>query len=45
MKNILIINGHPKPKSFNHAMADAYAKGANEQGANVEFIEISYVKL
>ncbi len=40
MKNILIINGHPTPKSFNHALANAYAKGAKEQGANVEFIEI-----
>jgi NAD(P)H dehydrogenase (quinone) len=40
MKNILIINGHPNPNSFNNSIAAAYAKGAVEQGANVEIVAI-----
>ncbi|MFT5823957.1 MAG: NAD(P)H dehydrogenase (quinone) [Crocinitomix sp.] len=40
MKNILIINGHPNPNSFNAALANAYAKGAREQDAIVSHIDI-----
>ncbi len=40
MKNILIINGHPAPDSYNHALAQAYKKGALEAGANIQEIEI-----
>lgn len=44
MKNILIINGHPNPSSFNFAMADAYLKGAIASGAAVETITIADLK-
>lgn len=38
--NILIINGHPDPESFNHGLADAYKKGAEQSGAEVRDIQI-----
>ncbi|MEP6805332.1 MAG: NAD(P)H-dependent oxidoreductase [Flavobacterium sp.] len=41
MKNILIINGHPNPSSFNFAIADSYLKGAIASGAQVETITIA----
>lgn len=41
MKQIVIINGHPNPGSFCHAMADAYKTGALEGGAIVKEIRIS----
>lgn len=41
MKNILIINGHPNPASFNFALAEAYKKGALETDAKVETITIA----
>lgn len=41
MKNILIVNGHPNPSSFNFALAEAYEKGAIQSGVNVETIVIS----
>lgn len=40
MKSILIINGHPSPNSYNHALASAYKKGALESGAKVQEIEV-----
>lgn len=44
MKNILIINGHPNPSSFNFAIADSYLKGAIASGAQVETITIASLK-
>ncbi|PKB18916.1 NAD(P)H-dependent oxidoreductase [Flavobacterium sp. 5] len=44
MKNILIINGHPNPSSFNFALAEFYKKGALEAKANVETITIANLK-
>lgn len=38
--NILIVNGHPDKKSYNWALADAYKKGANKAGAQVQEIRI-----
>lgn len=40
MKKILLINGHPNPKSFNHALAAAYQKGAEQSGAAFKLINI-----
>ena len=40
-KRILIINGHPNPESFNHALAEAYQKGALHAGAEVQTIHIA----
>ncbi|SMO53107.1 NAD(P)H-dependent oxidoreductase [Gracilimonas mengyeensis] len=40
MKNILIINGHPSPDSYNHALAEAYKTGALEAGAGIQQIEV-----
>ncbi len=39
-KKILVINGHPDAESFNHALADAYVKGAQESGAKIAVIDI-----
>lgn len=39
-KKILVINGHPDAESFNHALADAYVKGAQESGADIAVIDI-----
>lgn len=44
MKNILIINGHPNPSSYNFALAESYKKGALEAKANVETIVITDLK-
>lgn len=41
MKNILIINGHPNPSSFNFAIAESYKKGALQSGAQIETITIA----
>lgn len=41
MKHIAIINGHPNPGSFCHAMAEAYKTGALESGAIVKEIRIA----
>jgi NAD(P)H dehydrogenase (quinone) len=39
MKNILLIQGHPDPESFNFALYAAYKKGAETSGnANIEEI-------
>ncbi|KIC00985.1 NADPH-quinone reductase [Flavobacterium sp. JRM] len=44
MKNILIINGHPNPASFNFALVEAYKKGALKTDAKVETITIADLK-
>jgi NAD(P)H dehydrogenase (quinone) len=44
MRNILIINGHPNPSSFNFAIAETYLKGAIASGAKVETITIASLK-
>lgn len=43
VRNILIINGHPDPKSKGlcHAIADAYALGARGSGATVRRIDVA----
>lgn len=41
-KNILIVNGHPDPKSFCLALADAYADGASGgEGVEIRRIDLS----
>ncbi|MEA9414541.1 NAD(P)H-dependent oxidoreductase [Flavobacterium sp. PL02] len=44
MKNILIINGHPNPASFNFALVEAYKKGALKTDAKIEIITIADLK-
>lgn len=44
MKNILILNGHPKKESLNFAFAEAYKNGAIESGATVQEIVIADLK-
>lgn len=44
MKQILIINGHPDKESFNHALSNAYAEGANKTSSTVTQINISDLK-
>lgn len=41
MKNIVIIQGHPNPESFNFALAKSYREGAKKSGFSVEEIVIS----
>lgn len=41
--NILVINGHPDPDSFNAALAAAYAAGATGSGAEVRAVELSRI--
>lgn len=43
MKEVLIINGHPNPKSYNFALADSYAKGALQSHAKLERIDIAHL--
>ena len=43
-KNILILNGHPDEKSFNHALAMAYYKGARQANSNVSIIHLRDLK-
>ncbi len=38
MRKILVINGHPDPKSFNRAIAQTYIDTAHRMGAAVEYI-------
>lgn len=40
MKKIVIINGNPDKNSFSYALADAYAKGAKQSGAEISYINI-----
>ena len=44
MKNTLIINCHPNKDSFNFGIAEAYKKGALQNGPNVEEIVITDLK-
>lgn len=44
MKNILIINGHPNPKSYCNALTDAYEQGASTQDANITRINLYNLK-
>ncbi|MCW5516937.1 NAD(P)H-dependent oxidoreductase [Muriicola sp. Z0-33] len=37
---ILIINGHPDEKSYNYGISEAYKKGAQKSGAEVQEIRI-----
>ncbi len=41
MKNILLINGHPDPLSFNHALSKAYLEGAQQSNASIAEITIA----
>jgi NAD(P)H dehydrogenase (quinone) len=40
MKKVLIINGHPNPNSFCHALAEAYYKGSHAGGNVVELLHV-----
>ncbi len=40
MKKVLIINGHPDNESYNHALHQAYKKGALVSGAEVREIKV-----
>ncbi len=40
MKKILLINGHPDKESYNHALAEAYKKGASKSDAELREIQI-----
>lgn len=40
MKKVLIINGHPDKESFNFGLSEAYKKGAEESGAEIQQINI-----
>jgi NAD(P)H dehydrogenase (quinone) len=42
--NILIINGHPKEKSYNDAIVKAYEEGALSAGASVEVLTLRDLK-
>lgn len=44
MKKILIINGHPDKESYGNALAEAYAKGAIESGAELKVIRVADLK-
>jgi len=43
MTRITILQGHPDPheRHFNHALADAYARGAEERGHEVRRIDVA----
>ena len=43
-KNIVIINGNPKKKSFSQAIAKSYKDGAVENGFKVSVIEVQKMK-
>lgn len=40
MKKIVVINGHPDPKSFNKALADSYRDAALDMGIEVRSIAL-----
>ncbi|NUU77109.1 NAD(P)H-dependent oxidoreductase [Paenibacillus xylanilyticus] len=42
--NILVINGHPDPESYCKGLSDAYIKGAQRAGSNVNFIDLSHIQ-
>ncbi|MFD0586555.1 NAD(P)H-dependent oxidoreductase [Paenibacillus sp. GCM10027627] len=41
--NILVLIGHPYPKSFCSALAAAYREGASVTGANIKIIDLSAI--
>lgn len=43
MRKIVILNGHPNPTSFNVGLVEAYAKGAQANGASVKIITIGHL--
>jgi putative NADPH-quinone reductase len=44
MKRITVIIGHPDSKSYCHALAKAYTKGAESAGAKVEVLDLPSMK-
>ena len=44
MKKILIINGHPDPKSLCHALAESYKRGADTNDAECKLIHLAELK-
>ena len=45
MKKILIINGHPREKSFLNALVEAYIKGTNLNNAAIKIINLRTLEL
>lgn len=43
-KNILVVLGHPSPKSFCGAIADTYAQSAKDNGAEVKTLKLGEIK-
>ncbi len=43
--NVLIINGHPGKDTFNHALANAFKKGAQKTSVSLKTIEVNDMKL
>ncbi|SFT54267.1 Putative NADPH-quinone reductase (modulator of drug activity B) [Lishizhenia tianjinensis] len=37
---ILVINGHPDPESYNYALSEAYYKGAQEEGLEIQILHL-----
>jgi Flavodoxin-like fold len=44
MKKIVIINGHPNKDSFNFGLVEAYKRGAENSGSQIEEITIANLK-
>lgn len=43
--NVLIINGHPGKKTFNHALADAFIKGAEKTKVTLKTLDVNNMNL
>jgi putative NADPH-quinone reductase len=45
-KRIVIVQGHPDPQTrhFGHALADEYAKGAEDGGHEIKRIEVASIE-
>ena len=43
--NVLIINGHPGKDTFNHALANAFKKGAQKATVSLKTLEVNDMKL
>ncbi len=43
--NVLIINGHPGKDTFNHALANAFKKGAQKTSVSLKTLEVYDMKL
>ncbi|RLD40525.1 MAG: flavodoxin family protein [Bacteroidetes bacterium] len=43
--NVLIINGHPGKDTFNHALANAFKKGAQKTSVSLKTLEVNDMKL